>query len=61
MALHELGHSLGLAHSMVQGAVMFPTYPGYIPDFKLHSDDIKGIQALYGQYITETVIVCALH
>uniref|UniRef100_A0AAT9FG57 Matrix metalloproteinase n=1 Tax=Enchytraeus japonensis TaxID=228735 RepID=A0AAT9FG57_9ANNE len=45
---HELGHSLGLAHSYVQGSLMFPWHRGYDPDLKLHQDDIQAIQLLYG-------------
>jgi hypothetical protein len=49
-AIHELGHSLGLDHSTVIGANMFPLFPrmsglgtGYLTD-----DDIAGIQGMYG-------------
>ena len=49
VAVHEFGHSLGLAHSNVRQAVMYPYYTGYVPDMKLHSDDIAGIQYLYGE------------
>lgn len=48
VAVHEFGHSLGLQHTNVQGAIMYPYYTGYVPDMKLHSDDIAGIQSLYG-------------
>uniref|UniRef100_A0A673LES9 Peptidase metallopeptidase domain-containing protein n=1 Tax=Sinocyclocheilus rhinocerous TaxID=307959 RepID=A0A673LES9_9TELE len=46
------GHSLGLSHSDVPGALMFPTYSFTDPDrFSLSSDDIRGIQSLYGKHM----------
>lgn len=45
VAIHELGHSLGLKHSNVLGAIMYPTYYGSLRT--LSSDDIQGIQTLY--------------
>uniref|UniRef100_A0A9R1SJQ4 Peptidase metallopeptidase domain-containing protein n=2 Tax=Cyprinus carpio TaxID=7962 RepID=A0A9R1SJQ4_CYPCA len=57
VAAHEFGHSLGLAHSNVRGALMFPTYSFTDPDrFSLPSDDIRGIQSLYGSNRDSTLI-----
>lgn len=49
LAVHELGHSLGLDHTYHPYSVMFAYYPGYYPNHKLDSDDILGIQQLYGK------------
>ena len=49
VAVHELGHSLGLDHSYQLDSIMFPFYMGYIPDLKLDVDDIAGMQSLYGK------------
>lgn len=45
VALHELGHSLGLDHSADPNSVMWAEYTG---KRSLAADDIAGIQALYG-------------
>jgi hypothetical protein len=49
VATHEFGHALGLGHSQVIGSTMFPSVtPGAVSARSLHTDDIQGIQALYG-------------
>ncbi|XP_047326762.1 metalloendoproteinase 4-MMP-like [Impatiens glandulifera] len=47
VALHELGHVLGLYHSNVPSAVMWPTSEPGVTKRNLHDDDIAGIKALY--------------
>lgn len=47
-ALHEIGHSIGLAHSHVEALVMWPTPPNYNAFHPLHPDDVMGIHKIYG-------------
>lgn len=47
-AIHELGHGLGLGHSEVKGAVMYPSYEPGQRHLELAEDDIKAVQELYG-------------
>ena len=46
VALHEIGHALGLAHSTDVNAVMYPYYNGVqqSPD----TDDVNGVQSIWG-------------
>lgn len=46
VALHELGHALGLAHSTDPLAVMYPTLG--LANQKIDLNDLAGIRALYG-------------
>ena len=47
VAAHEFGHSLGLPHTQVSGALMYPSYSG--PHRFLAQDDIEAIRSLYGR------------
>lgn len=47
--MHEFGHSLGLGHSSVEDAIMFPWYHGYQIFKDLPEDDRLAIQQVYGK------------
>ncbi|KAH6855412.1 carbohydrate-binding protein [Chaetomium sp. MPI-CAGE-AT-0009] len=47
IGLHEIGHILGLYHSSVPGAVMFPTVSANLTKRTLTPDDQQGIRNLY--------------
>lgn len=47
VAIHEIGHLLGLRHSQNNAAIMFPYYSA--ARVSLAQDDIDGIQELYGK------------
>lgn len=46
LALHEIGHLLGLGHSSIEAAIMYPTFMAG-ESKGLHGDDIQGIRDLY--------------
>ncbi|TXG59172.1 hypothetical protein EZV62_017001 [Acer yangbiense] len=48
VALHEIGHLLGLGHSRVEGAIMYPSISNGVTK-GLHQDDIRGIRVLYNK------------
>ncbi|KAJ0053868.1 hypothetical protein Pint_02754 [Pistacia integerrima] len=47
VAVHEIGHLLGLGHSMDRNAIMFSEIPAGTVKRELNQDDINGIRALY--------------
>lgn len=47
VALHELGHVLGLAHSSVLGTVMYPSVSPNFVKRTLTPDDLSGLRNLY--------------
>ncbi|CAA7036114.1 unnamed protein product [Microthlaspi erraticum] len=48
VAVHEIGHVLGLGHSSVQDSIMYPTITTGRRKVDLTSDDVEGVQYLYG-------------
>ncbi|XP_022774453.1 metalloendoproteinase 1-like [Durio zibethinus] len=47
VAVHEIGHNLGLDHSWDQNAVMYPTIQLGTTKTNLGQEDINGLRALY--------------
>ncbi|KAF8370067.1 hypothetical protein HHK36_031898 [Tetracentron sinense] len=47
VAVHEIGHLLGLGHSTVRAAVMYPSISPGVARRQLQRDDIQGIRTLY--------------
>lgn len=45
---HEIGHLIGLAHTNVETAIMYPSISPRQVKVKLQQDDIEGAQTLYG-------------
>jgi len=52
VALHEIGHLLGMQHTTVIGAVMFPSVSSNFTLRTLQADDLAGIGQLYPQLPT---------
>ena len=50
VALHEVGHVLGLKHSSDRNSVMYEFYNKKSSSIQLDDDDVNGIQRMYGTF-----------
>lgn len=48
MAVHEIGHALGLDHNHNENSIMFPSYIPFPAGSMLPDYDRRSIQAIYG-------------
>jgi len=55
---HELGHALGLGHSLVPGSLMNPFYTEAFEG--VQADDIAGMQSIYGPSVAAVPIPAAI-
>lgn len=54
VAIHEIGHTLGLDHSADANAIMFAFYSGIKQN--LATDDINGIRSIYGSQSVKSIL-----
>jgi hypothetical protein len=52
VALHEIGHTLGLLHNGIRDSVMFPSVSTNSTKRTLHPDDLRALRSLYPPLVT---------
>lgn len=54
-ALHEIGHSLGFAHSADDRSIMFPYYQDHGKNFELPDVDKAGVRYFYSKFLSKVL------